>query len=332
MGVTRMATKYDLTILATALLSFFLAQPLSGDNLYGYHRGNVPRQNEENAPLVLPLDSFVNLDYPDQGQLLKGIEIIFLFPSAMTEFRNNYIFQLFNALQPEPEEGQRSYQAQRLSQEILPPLNQFSYILPLEAGAGFRSTRGTSIHSPVLRESQFPLVLTVTTLSKDLPGPQENIHYEVSYRPILSDQGALRLVLPGISPENRALLVMSLNGNPMELNGVHRLNPGFYDLELHGGPYRTVQQRIAIEPGEVHTVELVLESQSPFLTTELPSEFLILVNGVPWDRDAITELPLEFGVQQIQILLGERQWNQTLEVTRGTRYILDIQPEWQTQD
>jgi len=145
-------------------------------------------------------------------------------------------------------------------------------------------------------------------------------------RPILSDEGAVRIV-PRFPPQqrNRPFTVLINDNVISNISEEIVLKEGEHHLVIRSDDYRNESRRFLVERAKVIDLIIELQDPTPSIIFESPPNAVIFLNNtpVPDTREPVMTEP---GVHEIRIQIGDYIVVRTLTVQRGKTYriALDI--------
>ena len=191
------------------LLALLLASSLSAEPLRGTWKGELL---PDGPPVVVGLDELVQISLPSSTKFTKALEIEVSVPRDVFPYRSNlavFVYQNFQL-------GKASSggTGDRVGIEVLPPAAKFYLEAPLVPKAGLKAAVDTAVLKLTKFDAAFPLALTILPIDKDLPPGYEKFQFAVRTRVVNNNLGALVLLTPSLSDEDRQRLKITANGDP----------------------------------------------------------------------------------------------------------------------
>jgi len=230
------------------------------------------------------------------------------------------MMQVYNNVTPKTASGITDVVGTRIASEPLPSRLRIIYHIPIRTQHGLRSTTTVSVPSGVAQPATFPIMFRLMQVAKGLPDEFDRITFNLTARPILSDEGAVRIV-PRYPPQlrNRPFTVI-INDNV--INNISEqivLKEGENHLVILSDDYRTESRRFVVERGRVIDLIVELQDPTPIIIFEGPQNAQIFLNNAPIsrNRDPVTVEP---GVHEIRFQVGDYTVIRSLNVQRGKTY------------
>jgi hypothetical protein len=223
-------------------------------------------------------------------------------------------------LEPIPGTGINDLDGSRIAFEPLPGKLQMVFQIPLRQASGLRTTPYVTVPSGVIPLSSFPILFRLMPVVKGLSAELENMVFNFTIRPILSDEGAVRII-PRYPAQLRGRpFTLLINDKPVEnLSEELLLKEGEHNLVVLSDDYRNESRRFAVERAK--TLDLVIELQdpTPLIIFEGPQNVLVFLNNVPVARDG-APIQVEPGTHEVRFRIGDYTVTKTLGIQRGKTY------------
>jgi hypothetical protein len=155
---------------------------------------------------------------------------------------------------------------------------------------------------------------------KGLSREVENMSFQFSVKPILSDEGAVRFTFR--YPEHLAEKPFTLLVDDVLLEDTaadYLLKEGEHHLFILSDDYRNESRRFMVERSRIIELVVELRDPAPLLLFEGPRNSLVFLDNVPV---AVNPEPLlvEPGTHEIRFQIGDYTITKTLSVQRGKTY------------
>jgi len=309
------------TIALFFLLQFSLA--LYGESvrtiIAGVHRVSHLEPAGVNVPLSYASSSIIKMD--GDIRFFRGIQLELTSPSAFLAHRGvTLAVVVYGELDTIPDLGIADLECRRLGYIALPARIRNIYQIPLRADHGLRTSPYATVLTGVVDISSFPLLFRLMPVSKGAGTALENMVFNLNVRPILSNEGALRITFH--YPENlpgRPLTVL-INDEIIENPREERiLREGEHHLVILSEDYRNQSSRFVVE--RASTLELVveLEDPTPLLVFEHPEAARVYLNNVFLPNSRYPQ-PVEPGVHEIRFQVSDYTIIRPVTVQRGRTY------------
>ena len=208
----------------------------------------------------------------------------------------------------------------RLGFDPLPAKIQTIYQLPLKTAHGLKTTPYATVLTGIIPLSSFPLLFRIMPVIKGISDEMENMVFNLNVKPILSDEGALRITFR--YPENlqgRSLTVMvddEVVANPGE---ERLLKEGEHHLVIQSDNYRNQSSRFVVERAKILDLYVDLQDPTPILIFEYPEETKVYLDNV-FIPNPRTPRPVDPGLHEVRFQVGDYTITRPLFVQKGKTY------------
>ncbi|MCL2068094.1 MAG: hypothetical protein FWG99_11615 [Treponema sp.] len=259
-------------------------------------------------------------------RFLRGIELELSAPQAWLSYQGSLVIVIYNDLNRQVAAGVADLEGTQVLFEPLPGKLQNVYQIPIRPAHGLRTTPYVTVPAGIVRPASFPILFRFIPVVKGLTAELENMVFQLTARPILSDEGAVRLV-PRYPPQLRSRPFTLLIDDVLieNINDELILREGEHHLVVLSEDYRNESRRFVIERAK--TLELIIELQdpTPLIIFEGPENASIFLNNAPVSR-ARGPIQVEPGTHEAKFQIGDYTVIKTLNIQRGKTYrvALDI--------
>jgi len=157
-------------------------------------------------------------------------------------------------------------------------------------------------------------------VNKGLPDEFERMRFNVTVRPILSDEGAVRII-PRFPAQlrNRPFTVLINDTVITNINEQIILREGEHHLVILSDDYRNESRRFVVERARVVDLIIDLHDPTPMIIFEGPQNSQVFMNNTPVTR-MMEPVAVEPGTYEIRYQIGDYIVIRTLNVQRGRTY------------
>jgi len=271
------------------------------------------------APVTIGINSAIIINLGAEARFLRGIELEITAPQGWLQYRGSLVMMMYNNINPQTATGVVDVVGSRIAFEPLPSRLRITYHIPIRNQHGLRNTTTTSVPSTVAQPATFPIMFRLMQVAKGLPNEFERMRFSVVVRPILSDEGAVRLV-PRFPPNqrNRPFTVLINDNVITNISEQIMLREGENHLVVLSDEYRNISRRFVVERGRVTDLIIDLQDSTPIIIFEAPANAQIFLNNNQIrGRDSVTVEP---GTHEVRIQVGDYTLIRTLNVQRGKTY------------
>jgi hypothetical protein len=217
---------------------------------------------------------------------------------------------------PAPEAG-----GHRFFYEALPGKLRTVYQIPLREGHNLESSPYALVLPGHVPPASFPIL--VRLVPQGTNGELEKMKFQISARPILGEEGALRVRFryPEHLPDRP--FTVRIDDQEVEAPVDILLREGEHRLLVLSDDYRNENRLFRVERGRVLDLDIALQDPAPLLFFEAPEQALIVLDGqvVEGLRGPI---PVEPGIHEVYFELSDYRIIRNIQVQRGKTYHIAI--------
>jgi hypothetical protein len=282
-------------------------------------RLEVAQNNPGGSSVPLGFNGSALIGLEGDVRFLRGVELELSAPQLWLSHRGSLAMAVYADLDRAPAPGTADIQARRTSFEPLPNKIQMVYQVPVRAAHGLRSSPYVTVLAGIPPDS-FPLLFQITPVIKGLSAELENMVFQLTAKPILSDEGAVRI--QARYPEHlqgRPFTVLVddvLIENPAE---ERLLKEGEHHLMVLSDDYRNESRLFMVERAKTLELAIQLQDPSPLLIFEGPENARIFLNERPVPNTA-EPVMVEPGVHEVTFQVGDYTITRSVTVLRGKTY------------
>jgi hypothetical protein len=278
--------------------------------------------------LEKPGGDSLNLSYTGAATILldqetrffRGIELELIVPQAYLAHRGSLALALYANLDKTPEPGIADLEARQIVMEPIPNKIQIVYQIPIRPDHGLRDSPYATLPIGIAPPESFPLLFRLLPVIKGLSEEVETMTFRLSVKPILSDEGAVR-ILPRY-PEHlgrRPFTTLIDDAVVERPQDTRLLKEGEHSLVIISDDYRNESRRFVIERGKILELSIVLQDTVPLVYFEAPDNAVIFFDNDPVDnrRQPISADP---GLHEVRFQLGDYTMVKSLTILRGKTY------------
>ena len=283
--------------------------------------GNIEVSLEKSGGSIpLNYNDSVLISLGEDIRYIKGIELELNAPQHWLSHRGSLAMALFADLDKIPLPGVADLQARRISFEPLPAKIQMVYHLPIRSFHGLKSSPYVTVPADITLPSSFPVLFRIMPAIKGISEELEAMVFQFSARPILSDEGAIRLI-PRYPEQLRGKPFTVLIDDAVipDLSEEIILKEGEHHLVVLSDDYRNETRLFKIERAKTLELSIELQDPTPLVIFEAPQNARIFLNNVPVSP-ARESIPVEPGIHEAKIQVGDYTITKTLVVQRGKTY------------
>jgi hypothetical protein len=251
-------------------------------------------------------------------RFFRGIELEFTASRNYLPHLGSLALAVYGELDRAPETGIADIQARQIFMEPIPNKIQSVYQIPLRQRHGLRASPYVSV-LPVTLPSSFPLLFRILPVIKGLTGEVEVLRFILNVKPILSDEGAVRVIFryPDNLPDKP--LTLLIDDEVIEHPREDRiLREGEHHLVILSNDYRNENRVFMVERGRILELSISLQDPTPLVVFEAPENARVYFDNAPVDPGR--PLPVEPGAHEVRFQLSDYAVIKPLFVQKGKTY------------
>jgi hypothetical protein len=279
----------------------------------------ISRDSGPGASIPLAYNSSVVITMGKEARFFRGVELELSAPQRWIPYQGSLGVTAYNGLDRVPEKGVADIKGSGFLNEPLPGKLQTVYQIPLRAGHNLRSSPYATVLPPIPPES-FPIVFRVMPIVKGLTEELETMQFRLSIKPILGDEGALRISFR--YPEQlagkpfTALIDDKVVEDPEE---ELLLKEGEHHLVILSDDYRNESRRFLIERAKTLDLSIELQDPTPLIIFEAPENARIFLDNKPVTLGP-GPVPVEPGPREVRFQIGDYAVIRQITAQRGKTY------------
>jgi hypothetical protein len=253
-------------------------------------------------------------------RFFRGIEVELVVPQTYMAHRGSLAVALYADLDKPPGPGIADLEARQISMEPIPNKIQIVYQIPIRPGHGLRDSPYVSLPAGIVPPESFPLLFRILPVIKGLSEELETMSFQLNVKPILSDEGAVRIIPKYPEYLARRPFTTLIDDEVVERpQDTRLLKEGEHSLVIISDDYRNESRRFVIERGKILELGIALQDTIPLVYFEAPDNALIFFDNEAVDssRQPITANP---GPHEVRFQMGDYTMVKTLSIRRGKTY------------
>jgi hypothetical protein len=280
----------------------------------------VSSEKPAGSSVSVGINSSVIITLGSEARFLRGVEIEITSPQSWLAHRGAVGISVYNNINPQTLPGIADLESNRAAFEPLAARLQTTYQIPVRQSHGLRKPTSVTVLPAVVQLSTFPILFRMMPLIKGLSEELENMSFNLTVRPIISDEGAIRLV-PRYPAQLRNRPFTVLIDDNLIVNIVDQivLKEGEHHLVILSDDYRNESRRFVVERAKVNDLIIELQDPTPILMLEGPQNAVIFLDNVRFQRNR-ESVTVEPGVHEIKFQIGDYTITRNLNVQRGKTY------------
>ena len=271
----------------------------------------------------LGFNDVLAITLPDETQFLKGIELEFKLPSDMLIYKHCIGFSFYTNISPVPDENTFDFTGKRIYINTLPARLSMVLQIPFSENHSIQETPYATLMPYSIVEGSSTIFLRLQPITKLLPENIEELVFEVSAKPIFSDEGVFELSLVYPDKEHKGIAVFIDEKPVTNYEKPIKLAAGMHYLAVTSENYRTEVRTFAIDQAKTTKLEVQLRDTAPSLIITAPSNASVLIDGAPsaWGEKPIT---VSAGEHTVKFVIGDYEVSKTVTAINGKTYNISV--------
>jgi hypothetical protein len=303
--------------------SFFLSIPVHAEEFRVQAQGVLELSGEGDA-VSIPYNGSVIVFLGEDQRFFRGVELELAAPAEWLQYRGSLAVPVYSELEGLPPGGAEAVgpgqvldlRGARLFYDLLPPKLQNVYQIPLRPGHGLRSSPYVQVLD-LTPPPSFPILFRLSPVVKGIGEELERIRFRFSVKPILGDEGAVRLAFrypPQLSHRPFTLLIddLVIEDPPAEL----LLKEGEHQLTILSDDYRNENRLFVVERAKILDLNIELQDPTPLLIFEGPENTEVFLDNRPVEGS----VPVEPGTHEVRFRLNDYTISRIIRVEKGKTY------------
>jgi len=317
-----------LRISASRLFTLFLFFILSTASVYSENiRGkNAGILQIDGSTVELKPEELLTIVYPDEiSAFHEGIEIQIQIPLLLRKLRNSFALMIYRSVSPKPGEGRNEYSGARIHMEIIPAREKTFVRIPFSETHGITKNALTSILPIPVSTEQFPLLAVILPIMKGIPDAAFSEKLIISAIPIWKNEGSLTINITNPSGNPEEIIEVTVDKEVIELNEAIELSAGIHSVRVASTHAPTIEETIALEPGEETVLNLELDYRPPELTIHIPEGAIVRLDGKLIETDDnVKVIVTDPRNHSISYTFGELEVSRDFTVQPGSRISINL--------
>jgi hypothetical protein len=166
----------------------------------------------------------------------------------------------------------------------------------------------------------FPILFRILPLMKDLSEEIETMPFRLTVKPILSDEGGVRIVTRFPEQLPRRPFTALIDDEVVEQPGqIRLLKEGEHHLVIISNDYRNENHRFLIERGKILDLTITLKDTVPLIFFEAPENARIFFDNEQVDI-SLQPITAEPGLHNVRFQMSDYSIVKPLTIQRGKTY------------
>ncbi|RKX98707.1 MAG: hypothetical protein DRZ90_01905 [Spirochaetes bacterium] len=309
-------------VISAILLASLITVSARGENI----RGEIAGTPQIGGPeIVFNPEDIVIVDTGTIPAFQEGIELRLEIPEALNRYQNSFALLIFRDITPSPSPDNLSYSGTRAYMRLLPSRTSAFIRIPFTENHGISGDALTDVLPVPVSQEQFPLLITVLPVMKGIPDSAFQQKLSITVVPLWKDEGSLTVSVANPSGNPEEIVNITVDGAEVTPGEETIFSAGIHRVRISSSHAPTVEKTIAIEPGEVLTLNLPLDYRPPEITVSIPEGAFILLDGEAVEtKESLAVLETVPGDHIITYSLGNLEVNRHFTVRPGGKVRINL--------
>jgi hypothetical protein len=308
-------------------LCLFFASPIQSEEFRAQPQGILEVSGGRAVSLSLPYQGSVLISLGEDRRFFRGIEVELAAPAGWLSHQGSLAVSVYSELELLPGPGGMAesfvpgqildLRGTRLFHEPLPGKIQTVYQIPLRPAHGMKTSPYVQVFPVAAPPSSFPILFRLVPVVKGIGEDLEKMSFRFSVKPILGNEGAVRLHFrypPQLLHKPLTLLIDDMVvERPLE---ELLLKEGEHHLTILSDDYRNENRLFLVERANVLDLNIELQDPSPLLIFEGPEGAAVFLDNEPVEDSVLVEP----GIREIRFQVGGYTITRSLRVEKGKTY------------
>ena len=309
-----------------AIWLFLFAVPAEAESFRALVTGEttVTAENPEGASLRLAYNHSAVIRLGRDMRFFRGIELELSAPQDWLLYQGSLALLVYAELNRQPSGGVNDLEGRRIAFEPLQNKIKTVCQIPIRPAHGLRSGPYATVSDGITGPASFPVLFRLMPIIKGLSEDLENMQFLLTVKPILGDEGAVKLSFRYPEQLKDRPFTVLIDDVPVENTGEERLlKEGEHHLVVLSDEYRNESRRFMVEKGKIIELTVDLQDPTPQLIFEAPENAQIYLDNklIPRGNSPILVEP---GVHEARIQVGDYSLTKTISVQRGKTYRITL--------
>jgi hypothetical protein len=308
------------------LLFFLISFKAQGEPLRILMAGTseVSLDNPDGAVVSLSYVSSAVIALTGDTRFFRGVQIELSAPQAWLSYQGSLASVIYSNLDKIPPEDAADVNARQLSFGALPGKIQNTWQIPLKPNHGLRASPYIEVPTGVIPPESFPLLFRLMPVIKGISRELETMVFHLTAKPILSDEGAVRLSLRYPEQISERPVTILIDDTLVENTREERLlKEGEHHLVVLSDDYRGQSRRFVVERAKIIDLLVELQDTTPLIYFEYPENARIFLDNVLVANPG-TPRPVDPGFHEVRFQVSDYSVIRPVTVQKGKTYCVAL--------
>jgi len=288
---------------AIVLLLLFSSFTAFGENVRGRIAGTISGTSEG---LSFRPEELVVIEAGDVPDLQAGLEIRLDIPAGLSRYQNSFALLVYRSVSPDPVPETQLYRGTRVYMRLLPTRDAMFLRIPFGEQSQVTGDAYTDVLPVPLDEEDFPLMVTILPVMKGVPDSAFAQQCSIRAESLWKNEGTLSVDVANTSGDPEEDIAIFIDGNQVERSESVVVEAGLHRVRITSSHAPSIEQTVAVEPGQRKTLSVELDYRSPQMKISLPAGAVVFLDGeeIVDDGPSLT-VDIEPGDHQVTYKLGD---------------------------
>jgi hypothetical protein len=283
----------------------------------------------EGETVILRYNEAVGVLVPEEALFMEGVELELRIPRELQGSEAAIAWSLYTGVMPVPGPGY-DYSGELLSNQILPSRVSMTLRIPMVSTHSMRSSPFYTLLPAIVGPKRYPLIFKLSPAGKGLSPAMEAAEFKLVIRPVLSDEGGIRLVFE--NAQDALDYHVYVDDKRLDARAsIIVAKKGLRTLRVGAPGYKEEVLSIAVEAGKISRVALSLVPDAPRLIVYAPQGATITLNGKALGASEWAGINIEPGEYTLLCRIGDYSVSRKFSALRGKVYTVELSVELDIQ-
>ncbi len=304
------------------LMALILAAPVYSQGFRANVVGSVVLSPAEPEGMTVSLryNEAVAVAYPVDTPFIQGIEFELRIPKAMQGAESSVAWTIFSRVTPAPSPEKLDYAADMVATQPLPSRVSLDLVVPTMERHSIKNGPFATLIPVIVGPDRFPLVYKLTPIGKGTTSAMESAEFKLTIRPVLADEGGIRVSVTAPDATERALSIFVDDRRIEDPRSLILAKKGAHVVRVSADGYREEVITVAVESGRIVPVSINLTPNAPLLVFQAPAGTFISIDGQVVHQNEMTGLAVEPGEHALFFRIGDYSMSRKFMALRGKTY------------
>ncbi|MCR5253430.1 MAG: PEGA domain-containing protein [Treponema sp.] len=269
---------------------------------------------------------------PENRRFIEGIEVKFDIPEDVAYWQDCVACSVYDKITPSPSESQIDYSGDRKFVSTFPSRLSWVLQIPLKQTTLLKQNQYTTLMD-VTDFSDGVIFIRLQPVMKGVPEETLAAIIKTSIKPILSDQGELKVSLTTLSGKKPEQCTVYIDEKLTTLSKENTilLEKGVHDVSVTSTSYRNEVRTVRIDQAKTTELKIELKSIEPAIFVTAPEGSAIFLDDKPF-KNLGKEYIISEGEHKIRFTIGDYEITRTLSVIKGKSYKINCSVDLQIEE